>query len=98
MALPPNNTKLVTIFIKSSMVALIFAGLIHVSYFVQPLLKSNLHKLDCNAMKKGPFEEYSEFYPFYLCEHSLPLTKVRFLYMDGYYVYYTLYSIHIYMS
>ena len=82
MALPPSNTKLLNMFFKSSMVALVIAGLIHVAYFVQPLLKSNLHKLDCNAMKKGPFEEYSEFYPFYLCEHSLPLTKVRFFNKD----------------
>ena len=34
------------------------------------------HLFTNKAESGQPFDNYSEFYPFYLCEHSLPTTKL----------------------
>ena len=78
MGLPPSNTELASIWVKSSFLALISAGIIHGLYNVQKILPSTPFQIDCTITGESgqPFDNFSEFYPFYLCEHSLPTTKL----------------------
>merc|ERR1712008_428723 len=70
MAFPPSNKKLVITFVQSTVSGLLIALVLQSS----PLAKSSKLQPNCNV-PSTEFVSWAEFYPFYLCEHSLPLTK-----------------------
>ena len=73
MTPPPNNKKLIVTFFQSSICALIVAVAVHYISALYPS-SSKLHP-NCNA-KPQAFESFADFYPFYLCEHDLAITKL----------------------
>ena len=69
---PPSNKKLIVTFFQSSICALIVAFIVH---YISILYPSSKLQPNCNS---GPqeFRNFADFYPFYLCEHALPVTKL----------------------
>ena len=73
MTPPPNNKKLIVTFVQSSLCALIVAVVVHYISTLYP--SSSKLQPNCNA-KPQAFESFADFYPFYLCEHDLAITKL----------------------
>ena len=71
---PPSNTKLITTFFQSSILALILAIVVHYVSVLYPVSSSRLQP-NC-GLKPQEFATFTDFYPFYLCEHVLPTTKL----------------------
>ena len=69
---PPSNIKLITTFFQSSIFALILAIVVH---YVSELFPGSRLQPDC-SLKPQEFATFTDFYPFYLCEHTLPRTKL----------------------
>jgi hypothetical protein len=73
MAFPPSVKKLVITFVQSTVGGLLLALVLQSS----PLAKSSKLQPNCNVVTTtSEFVSWAEFYPFYLCEHSLPVTKL----------------------
>ena len=70
---PPSNKRLIVTFFQSSICALIVAFVVHYISILYP--SSSKLQPNCNS---GPqeFRNFADFYPFYLCEHALPVTKL----------------------
>ena len=74
MSQPPSNKKLIITFVYSTVAALLVAILLHYVSTHYPAASKLMP--NCKTAKPSGFSSFEEFYPFYLCEHSLPVTKL----------------------
>ena len=75
MGLPKAYKSLASTWIQTTVCGLILAIVVHTVIYANSSTKIII---DCSQTleKDGGFKNFSEFYPFYLCEHSLPVTKL----------------------
>lgn len=66
---PPNNKKLVSTFVQSTICGLLLAIVVD-----HTMKKGDLLQPNCQA--RDEFHSLDQFYSYYLCEHSLPITKL----------------------
>lgn len=67
-------TYLGRVFIKSTITAVLLAFVVNFVHTTYPDTGFGKLQPNCNIKPDG-FQSFDEFYPYYLCEHSLPITK-----------------------